>query len=212
MRWFLDMSIIIFYSGVSDVADLIDKTKKFVDSKKGDKYLVCFYILNIDLPKWIERQDIVISELRLKLKDPSYEIGSTGNGRKLWPRDINKAKKLFYRSKEYDDNERFIENLKKINLVIKRKIDHFLNNLIDQKVIPIVDIDFDLQTNLNSVLNNGSDSKILASGIQMHNKEELVMLTGDKHDWTKDNIKLAFDSRLDEKYPKIPEIKYIQDF
>lgn len=211
MRYFLDMNIIIFYSGTSDVSEYIDMTKRFVNSKEDNIFQVCYYILDNDLPRWIKRQDIIINELRRKFKDPGYEIGSLGDGKRLWPRDINKAKKLFYTSISHQKKERFLEVLIKINLVMKRKIDHFIKNLVDQKVIHIKEIDFDLYTNINSILNNESDSRIIASGIQQHNKEELVMFTSDKKHWTRDNILVVYDSRIEERYPKVPEIRYLQD-
>ncbi len=63
MNWFLDMCIIIFYaSGTNDAME--EKTKQFVKSKNKDQYLLCYYIADTNLPKWITRQEIILEELK----------------------------------------------------------------------------------------------------------------------------------------------------
>jgi len=58
-----------------------------------------------------------------------------------------------------------------------------------------------------------SDVMTLSSGIQEHNNKELILLTSDKEHWTKENLEWAIPkaSSLRKKYPKIPEIEYIQN-
>lgn len=91
------------------------------------------------------------------------------------------------------------------------QVRYFLKNYIDKKVIPEKEIDFELKSAIFTFTNNHSDSLTIASGIQHHQKEKLILLTGDKNDWTKENLEWVFASQpnLKKKY-KAPEIKYIQ--
>lgn len=211
MNWFLDMCILIYFSNVKE--EYSEKTIQFVKNKKNDRFFVCCYILEENLPKWIQRQIAIIEETKMKIKNPDYIIGTSYFGKFLFPKDKNKCEKLILVALKLNDKKKFIKEIEKAQLLIERRINYFLRNLTDKMVIPIKEIDFDLKSSLFSFLNNDSDSKTLASGIQQHNKEEITILTGDKKDWTKENIKWAFDSRppLAKKYPKIPEIKYVQD-
>ena len=92
------------------------------------------------------------------------------------------------------------------------QIMYFLGNYVDKKVIPEKEIDLELKSAIFTVINNHSDSLTIASGIQHHQKEKLILLTGDKNDWTKENLEWVFASRPDlKKKYKIPSIRYIQN-
>lgn len=210
MRWFLDMCIIVFYSREGEDIK-IKNSKRFVNNKKDDKFILCHLIIEDNIPKWKKRQRTVINEVVKKINNPNYNIGESNESKILYDKDKNEAKQLYIQSTK-TDAKKFIANIKKIYIILENRIDFFIKNLIDLKVIPIKEIDIDLRSNLGSVIKNHSDSGVIASGIQEHNKQNLVMLTGDKEHWTRQNIDIAMDSRLEKRYPKIPEIKYIQDF
>ena len=80
-------------------------------------------------------------------------------------------------------------------------------------VIPINEIDPKLKSCLFTWLTpNDSDSKTIASAIQEHNKKEVVIITADKKDWTKELLEEVHnDPSLKKVYEKLPEIKYVQD-
>ena len=94
------------------------------------------------------------------------------------------------------------------------RIFHFIKQKAE-KVIQLSEIDSNLRSELLTFLDNNisnvSDANILASGIQEHNKKEVILITGDKNHWTKENIQWVFDSKpqLTKTYPKMPEIKYV---
>jgi hypothetical protein len=210
MNWFLDMCILIFYA--ESEGKNHEKTINFVKNKKDDKFLLCSYIEDENMPKWIKRQKIIIELLRKKISDNSYDLGRDENFSYLFQRDIVKLKKLIALSASSKNKEEYYNRIKKSQDAMLRRLDYFMSNLIDKKVIPIKEIDLDLKSAILTFTNNNSDSLTIASGIQYNQVEELILLTGDKNDWTKENIKWVFGSEplLAKKYPKIPEIQYIQ--
>ena len=210
MNWFLDMCIVIFYASRTNDAKE-EKTRRFVKNKKKDKYFLCYYVADRNLPGWIKRQGAVFEELKNKIKNPSYEIGSSYNGKLLYEKDKIIVKKLYTLYQISEDKDSFFQKAKKSNILMLSQVGYFLKNYIDKKVIPEKEIDFELKSAIFTFTNNHSDSLTIASGIQYHQKEKLVLLTGDKNDWTKENLEWVFASEpnLKKKY-KIPEIKYIQ--
>jgi len=211
MNWFLDMCIIIFYASRTNDAKE-EKTRHFVKNKNKDQYFICYYIADRNLPSWIKRQESILEELKNKILDDSYEIGSSNIGRILFDKDKIIVKKLYSMCQMSNDKESFFQKAKKNNILMLNQIRYFLKTYIDKKVVLEKDIEFSLKSAIFTFTNNHSDSLTIASGIQHHQEEELILLTGDKHDWTKENLEWVFDSNpeLKKKYKKIPEIKYIQ--
>jgi len=211
MNWFLDMCIVIFYAEVG--GEHYQKTETFVRNKKDNKFLICYYISKENMPKWIKRQKIILNLLKKKIDNPPFEIEKDPQYRELYPKDAVKLKKIIMRislSKESLGEYKLIRRNQEIML---RRIDFFINKLIDKEVIPVNEVDFELKSTLFTFLKNHSDAITLASGIQHHQQEEITILTGDKQDWNKNNLEWTFNSRPDlaKKYSKIPEIIYIQD-
>ena len=68
-----------------------------------------------------------------------------------------------------------------------------------------------MKSSLFTYTRNHSDANIIASGIQYHQIEELILVTTDRKDWTEENLDLALpeNSDLRKKYSKIPKIKYL---
>lgn len=212
-RFFLDMCILIFYaSNTQDIKDI--KTREFVKNKSDKKFLLCYYIADRDMPNWLSRQKEIIQKIK--------EIYSSGDYLKpdkliingFFQQDKNKIKKIITQLKISRDKEGFIKRYGKNIILIEKHLNYFLGKLIDEKVIPLEEIDQELKSSLLTYLEgNVSDANILASGIQEHKNKEVVLLTGDKQHWTKDNLEWAVPNHpnLNKRYKKIPEIKYVQD-
>ncbi len=211
MNWFLDMCILIFYAEVG--GKNYEKTISFVKEKKDKKFPICFYITRENMPKWIKRQKIILKLIGNKIVDSSYEIEKSEEYTWLFPRDIIELKKLLAQCLSSPNKEEYYEKLKENQNIMLIRISYFLTKLIDKEIVPEKEIDFELKSTLFTFLQNHSDAMTLASGIQHHQQEELKILTGDKHDWNKNNIQWVYDSRPDlaKKYSKIPEIKYLQE-
>lgn len=206
------MCILIYYSS-QDEGFFYKKTMKFLDEKKEDSFLVCFYIIERDVPKYLRRQNIIINEVLRKIINENYEFGESEEGSLLYDRDKQKARKLFLQAKSVENKINFIEGLKDSQKGQEILIKKFIK-LKAERVIQISEIDPELKSKLLDFLEgNTSDANILASGIQEHKKEELILLTADKTHWNKENLEWAMPefSPIKKKYPKMPEIKYIQD-
>src|SRR5690606_37266313 len=139
-----------------------------VKNKNQDKYLLCYYIADKNLPGWMWREEIILGELKNKIKNNSYEVGSVGNGRYLFEKDKIIVKKLYSMYQMSTDKYSFFQKAKKNNILMLHQIRHFLKNYIDKKVVPEKDIEFSLNSAIFTFTNNHSDSLTIASGIQYH--------------------------------------------
>jgi len=210
MNYFLDMCIIIFYA--SDTNDIKSVNAiKFVNDKKADKFLLCYYITRENMPKWIKRQNIILKIVGTKILNPSYEVEKMEGYQDLFSQDIIILKKRLAQYSSSENKTEYYLKLRKNHDLLIQKINYFITKLVDKEVIEKVD--FELKSALFTFIQNNSDAITLASAIQYHKEEALTIITGDKNDWNKNNIDWAFSSKpeLAKKYPKIPEIRYIQD-
>jgi hypothetical protein len=212
MRWFLDMCILIYYAS-KDNSLFYKKTIEFLKKNEGEKLLVCHYIIEWDLPKWIKRQNTLVDEVVKKVKDPNYDLDSSFGWNSLYSREKQKGEKLIFKAKNIQNKAEFIRNLLDYQKEIEIRIFYFIKQKAE-KVIQLSEIDKELKSQLFTYLNNNvSDANIIASGIQEHNKKEVIFMTADRSHWTKENLEWALPehSPLRKKYPNLPEIRYIQD-
>lgn len=211
MRCFLDMSVIIYYCYRTG-QDIEKKVIKFIDNKGEKLFIACYYILDENLPKWVKRMGIMFKEIKRKINDPGHKLWSSQESELLFNKDKINGERILKKYELSSNKKDFLEIMEKGWVYTEARIKIFLRDLIDEKVILINEIDSELKSALFTYLDNISDAKTLASGIQEHNKRELILITTDKEHWTKDNLEWALPehSTLKKKYPKIPEIKYIQ--
>lgn len=219
MRWFLDMCIVLYYIGESDKEIFIKKSQKFVNEKKEeDKFLLCYYIKDENLPRWINRQKILFRELIKQINNPDYKPYSSEESKKLYNRDKKKVIKLITIFRKVSDKKEIIEKFENTIQEIEIRINIFLKEKVDEFVISISEIDFELKShlftflNLGSAIKNNSDAKTIASAIQEHNKNPLRIITADRKDWTKELLEeIHYHIDLKKKYPKLPKITYLQN-
>ena len=187
MRWFLDMCIILGYISEGDNPKIIAKTISFVNQKKEDKFVLCYYIKEDNLPRWLNRKRIIFREILRQIKDISYKPYSDKECEFLWERDKNQVLKLVSFADNFQDKTEIIKNFENVYQEIERRIKEFIEKNIDELVIPINEIDPKLKSCLFTWLTpNDSDAKTMASAIQEHNKKDVVIITADKKDWTKE--------------------------
>lgn len=212
MRCFLDMSVIIYYCYRTG-QDIEKKVIKFIDNKGEKLFIVCYYILDENLPKWVKRMKIMFKEIKRKINGPGHKLWSSQESELLFNKDRINGERILKKYELSNNKKDFLEIMERGWVYTEARIKIFLRDLIDEKVILIKEIDSELKSALFTYLDNISDAKTLASGIQEHNKKELILITTDKEHWTKDNLEWALPEHftLRKKYPKIPEIKYIQD-
>lgn len=210
MNWFLDMCILIFYTGQGNSLQ-VQKTKSFFEHHKNEKLVVCHYIIEVNLPKWFARQRMILKEILRKINDSSYTSGSSREADILYERDKQKIQKYYLLYQIAKDKKEYIEAMQRTFAQAEMLIKQVINQRA-KKVIPINEIDPILRSALLTFMNcNDSDAKTLASGIQQNNIEKVRLLTDDRKDWIKDKIQWVFDSQpaLAKKYPEVPEILYI---
>ncbi len=201
MDQFLDTGIIVGYA---------QDEKKFVlyVKNKKEEFIVCYFVLEKDIPSLTKRMRIIINQVKNKIQNKDYKIDK----RDLYPQDITRIDK-FLALKEVNKltDIEFINFLDNFQRIFEFRIDFFIQKLIGKKIVQVRDIDFNLKSSLFTYTQNHSDANILASSIQYHQENEIILVTADRQDWTKDNLEWALPEHSDlrKKYPKIPEIKYV---
>jgi len=209
MNWFLDMNIIVYH--VFEMGHPLErKTRLFVKKKGSSKFLLCEYIQKENLPKWLERQEEILKWFNAKISGQKIEEDKMD----LFNKDKIFLNRLILMYRNSKDKDKFQINTNKIFSFVKIKSKLFLEKYIDEFVIPIKEIDFELFSSLNTYLQNISDAKTIASGIQEHQNNKLILVTSDKKDWNKENLEWSIPSisSLEKKYPSLPKIKYLQNF
>lgn len=203
------MCIILDYVLEENRGERVRKTRNFINDKKENSFLLCFYVKDENIPKWIERQKILLREF-VKQTDKDYDPYSSEESRKLTPRDKKKISKL---NRSPENREEIIRRTINTTNEIERGINSFIESKIDEFVTPVSEIDPDLKGHLFTWLkSNDSDAKTIASAVQEHNRKELKILTADKKDWRKELLdEIHNDFELKKKYPKLPVIKYSQN-
>jgi hypothetical protein len=210
MRFFLDMNIPIFFC-LELGNPLEEKAKKFVESKRENSFLFCHYILDINLPKWLKRQQVILFEFNQKVQNSEYTLFSSEQSIELFPKDkmiIERLVKGYLASKNKDN---FKQRINEVYILLGARINYFIKKYIDEIVIP--EVDQELKSCLLDWLNlNDSDAKTIASAIQENNEKELEIMTADKKDWKKEILEEIHNHpKLKKKYPKLPKINYLQD-
>jgi hypothetical protein len=208
---FIDTNVIFSYSNYSeqfkeDTAPIVKRCYLYIINKNG-KFIICGAVLE-------EIHDLIIKRARIhklvinKIQKP--EEYSFENNSLISARDVPIAKKLYERFKNENINkvaDFFMLERNISELLIQR----FLETSIDEKVIPIDQIDNNLVSKIYDIIPNHADSKILASALQLQQekKEIFIFVTADKKDldpngynFLKDQFAIDFPK---EKY-RFPEL------
>ncbi|MBT4376471.1 hypothetical protein HOD29_03790 [archaeon] len=208
MNWFLDMNLIVYYS-LEMGHPLEEKARLFLKKKGNSKFFLCEYIQKENLPRWLKRQEEILRMFNASVS--GQQIGESEIY--LFGKDKIFLNRLILMHKNSKDKEKFKLNINKIFSFVNIKSKLFLEKYIDKFVIPIKDIHFELFSSLNTYLQNISDAKTIASGIQEHQGNKLTLITADKKDWTKELIEEVHnDIVLSKKYVSLPKVEYLQNF
>jgi len=220
---FLDQSIIVGYASFifnepETIIKTIEKFGKicveFIEKNRKD-FIACFYIVEKDLPKFKIRRKIILEEIRKKLRNPGYEIGSSEEAIKtLYKTDINKANKIFSLLTIISEKE-LVNLLIKIESVFSIRLDYILKSVISKIVIPVESIDKKLVSILNEFIDNYSDCNVFSSCLQYTTETsrpriitdiiKVIFVTLDKEHFNENNITfIKQDLRL--KSWKFPEV------
>jgi hypothetical protein len=218
MRYFLDMNLPIYFC-FNTGHPLEINAKRFVESKKDNAFLLCDYIKSNNLPKWLKRQDAILFEFNQKVQNQDYELFKGEQASILFPQDKQTVNNLIAKYNLSKEKEVFRDRINRVYGLISFRIKKFIQDYIDEIVIPEKEIDFELKNclliyiDIGASRKNDSDAKTLASAIQEHKNRKICIITSDKKHWTKDLFEWAVPtgSELSKKYPSFPEIKYLQN-
>lgn len=212
MRYFLDMNIPIYFC--MEIENPLEKKAKLFVNNKKDIFLLCDYIVSINIPKWLKRQKVILFEFNQKIQNNNYTLFSSNQSRILFSQDKIFINKLILNYEKSNDKPKFLEDINKIFNLLQIRISYFIKKYIDEVVIPNNKIDFELKSCLFTWLTpNDSDAKTIASAIQAHNKDKLTIITSDKSHWTKELLNEVHNkTSLSKKFPSLPKIKYLQDY
>ncbi len=90
--------------------------------------------------------------------------------------------------------------------ILKQGVMNFIKNGPLKKVIPLEKIDLLLVEQIKDKISNTADSNILASAIQEHQENKLIIVTNDAKDIKKEYL---LEVLKGTKYSDVPEIKYL---
>lgn len=217
---FLDMGIIVGYANhlkeynkkflIDNIDYFCEDSVRLIEKFKNKIFITCDYIINKDLPNFLERRKILREEIRKKLRNNEFKIGMSD---KLYQRDVNWGEKVYRLKDFFKEGEREVfKLLLDLDISSELRIKEFKSTVIKEIVIPIREIDTELKSHYFTFTNNYSDSNIIASAIQYHtNNKNITMVTTDVKDmgW-KLREWLGIDLKLNNKY-KVPDVKYIRD-
>jgi hypothetical protein len=213
---FLDTSIIIGYSGAVSDKSLEGNERikslcvQFVINKKGI-FIVCYFTIDKEILSLTRRYRTVINEVKRKIDDVSYVIGSSKESSIMYPEDVNRSNKIYNLfSLKFGDSKKveFKKDLSNIQSSFEARVSFFLGKMVDEKVVPIKDINKEIVSIIRESIDNYADCNIFASAVQYttEKKTKVMFVTLDKKDFTKNTLDfIKNDSRM--KNNLFPELK-----
>lgn len=213
MMYFLDMNLPVYFC--LQLGNPLEKNAKlFVENKGSHIFLLCDYIMSINLPKWLRRQKAILFEFNQKVQNPNYPLFSSDQSNILFPQDKIIVNRLTGSYEASTNKNKFVEEVNQIFNLLQARIYYFIKKYIDKIVIPYGTIDFELKSCLFTWLaSNDSDARTIASAIQEHKNGSLSIVTSDKTHWTKELLEEVHNNPvLVKKYPSLPKVEYLQDY
>jgi predicted nucleic acid-binding protein len=202
---FLDTNVIFNYSNHHEQSkEIVRKCYLYISNKKG-KFIICGAVLE-------ELQEIIVKRARIhkavikKIAESNY---SFEDDCLISKKDIPFAKQLYENLKSLKLEKASFELSKERDLS-KTIIEKFLSVQIDERAIPIEQIDNELVNKIYDIIQNHADCKILASALQLQKDRELFLfvtadgkdLDPNGYDFLKDQFELNYPK---EKY-KFPDL------
>ena len=206
---FIDTNVIYNYSVYQEkfkdeIALIIKKCYLYIASKKG-KFIACFAVLE-ELEEIIKKRARLHKAVIEKIQRAEYFFE---NNSFISSRDVPFAKKLYEKYRNKKAEEASIE-LKMERTLSEIAIQKFLETNVDEKVIPIEQIDNELVKKIHDIIPNHADCKILASSLQLQKDRELFLfVTADSKDLDPngyDFFKEHFEINYPKEKHKFPEL------
>jgi len=206
---FFDTNVILNYGKFTKntKSEIIKKCYEYIRDKKG-KFIIC-YFLEQEIKKVINKNKIMHKEIIEKIKNESYEIGSSIESGILKSKDIANTRRLYELKKNISLNilsNAFLED----EIYLEMNIEHFLKAKVDEKVIPIDQIDINLVKKLNDYIDNYADCNMLASALQFQKYKEIFLFVSvdnkdfgsNGYDFLKEQFQIDYPKE-DYKFPEL---------
>ena len=196
---FLDTCIII--DNFNEKSKLHQQSKKFIQDE--DNFVISEFQKIREIPYLFFRLKLRSKIIISKALIPNKNLPEI---KKLNPRDKQEIKEVL---SEYALGLKSIKELfemKQNVFFLEKKLNDFIQNRIKRFVTPMEMINRLLVKTIESFNKNGQDAMIIASAIEEHQKNSLILITTDKKDWKQEYIT---KSCKDASYKKIPEVRFL---
>lgn len=174
---FFDANIIINFAKYQEGArgEIILRCYSCVSNKKG-RFIVCYAVVR-ELYNQISNLAQIHKQILKKIEDEGYPLAEKGN---LSKKNLLIAEKLYLLNKE-KDKEEVKKNFAEQRNIFELEIERFLKLNIDEKVIPLEEIDSNLTNRVFDIIPNYADSRIIASALQYQkNRPVFLFVTADE--------------------------------
>jgi len=201
---FLDTNVIINYVNFDEkfYKKITKKCYEYILQKHG-KFILCIAVVN-ELYEIMKKRSRIHRAVLKMIENKNPNINDF-----LPSKEIPIAKKLYIQFK--DENlevlQREFSNERKI---FEIKIEQFLKTNIDEKVVPLNQIDINLVNRIHDIIPNHADCKILASALQLQiNRGLFLFVTADAKDLDPNGyeyLKEHFEINYPDEEYKFPEL------
>jgi len=201
---FLDTNIIINYVNFDEnfYKKITKKCYDYIIQKNG-KFILCLAVVN-ELYKIIKKRSRIHKTVLKLTEDEHFDPKTL-----LSSKEIPVAKKLYLQFKDKDPNILFKEFLNE-RKIFEMKIEQFLKREVDDRVIPLNQIDHDLVNKIHEIIPNYADCMILASALQLQKTREIFLfvtadgkdLDPNSYEYLKEHLKINYPTK-DYKFPEL---------
>ncbi|HKL24278.1 MAG TPA: hypothetical protein VJ912_03010 [Candidatus Nanoarchaeia archaeon] len=204
MENFLDTNIIFHYSNYTkSSSNIIEKCYLFITNKKGS-FILCYAVLS-ELKSIIRDRSRLFKAVIEKIKNPDYSLE---NSKLVPPRKTGEARKLYRKFKDQpvEKVRHILDNQRKKSEI---RIEKFLQTQVDEKVIPIEQINNDLVKKIHEIISNHADCKIMASALQLQKERPVFLFVTADNDFDPNGYKYLkehFEINYPKEKCKFPEL------
>jgi len=209
---FLDTNVIFHYSNYNNSSgNLLRKCYFFIINKSGN-FILCGAVLR-ELDEIIKKRARVHKSIIEKIKNSEYSLEKSPL---LFRRDVPFAKQIYekYKNKSEEEVEKLLQVDRRFS---ELKIEKFLKMNVDEKIIPLNEVEEDLVNKIYGIIPNHADSKILASAIQLQSQDGrklFLFVTADGKDLDPNGYKFLKDqfaidySKENYKFPELLNLMF----
>lgn len=213
---FIDTNVIFSYSNYreqfkKDISPIVEKCYLYIVSKKG-RFIICGAVLE-EIQEIIKKRARIHKAVIDKIQNPdkfSFEESSL-----VSKKDIPFAKKLYERFKNYSLEE--ISNHFRLERTLSEiAIQKFLEINVDEKIIPVEQIETELVNKIRDIISNHADCKILASALQFQKNRELFLfvtadgkdLNPNQYSYLKEHFNINY-SKENYRFPELMNLMFV---